>query len=515
MRGCVIGGPAEPPVRIDMALLHPDIGVVLLGLPPRWTPDATGKLLRRLEMAHFGAIFPGHLPVVHRRVQRQNLADLPRMLADGFAGQPPISVPEGDAWTLAVRRALVDAVQLDPTWLQKVRGQPGQAGKPAPQPRRATGKPRPRILPAVAGLALLASGLAALALLPRQGGPVMEAERGGSADAMGLVLTDATDVPPDSGSGSAEGLTWAGQTAGWAGTIPAMDAAEAATPPATPESQTEALAAGPPPQGGMPDTGVGLGAEAGSTAAIPASAPLSAAEPGPEGATSGMAASTPAPAMAPDPEEGKPAEVAARLPGPAVEPQLAPESATAAMGQDEPAFAAGSQPLQQAETAGIAHVATAIRPGIQPGNHGWREPHCRRGAGPGPRPGSSRAASGLGRQRSASQGKRRPAGSGGDAASRRGRHAGRGRWRCGACGGNAAGPARGAGRPRQRRAGIRGSGSHARGGAAAGGHGRGTRIRDGTGRGSAAGPRPWSDGPLGQRPAGHGSRGHAPTGAMA
>ena len=102
----VIGGTGETPVTIDVVLLHPARGVALLETPPHWTPDAPARLRRRLAQARFAAIFPGHLPVVHARLQRAALAGLPQRLAAGFEAQPPLDLAGGDAWMLAVRRAL-------------------------------------------------------------------------------------------------------------------------------------------------------------------------------------------------------------------------------------------------------------------------------------------------------------------------------------------------------------------------------------------------------------------------
>ena len=103
----VIGGAGEAPVTIDVVLLHPARGVALLETPPHWTPDAPARLRRRLAQARFAAIFPGTLPVVHARLQRGALSDLPQLLAKGFAALPPLDLPGGDAWMAAVRRALL------------------------------------------------------------------------------------------------------------------------------------------------------------------------------------------------------------------------------------------------------------------------------------------------------------------------------------------------------------------------------------------------------------------------
>jgi hypothetical protein len=132
LRNCVLGGPADPPAQVDVVLLHPGLGVALLELPPHWTADAPGRLLRRLELARFAAIFPGHLPVAHRQVRRQDLAELPRLLDEAFAAQPPLSLPGGDAWMLAVRRALQEDAVTRPSPTGRPRGEGHAAGKGRP-----------------------------------------------------------------------------------------------------------------------------------------------------------------------------------------------------------------------------------------------------------------------------------------------------------------------------------------------------------------------------------------------
>lgn len=101
-----LGEPGEAPAVIDLVLLHARRGVALLEAPPRWTPDAPQWLRRRLEQARFGAIFPGHLPVLHLQLLRGALAELPQVLAAGFSAAQPLDLPGGDAWIQVVRRAL-------------------------------------------------------------------------------------------------------------------------------------------------------------------------------------------------------------------------------------------------------------------------------------------------------------------------------------------------------------------------------------------------------------------------
>ncbi len=79
---------------LPMVLLHPRHGIAIQGGPP----EAAALVRERLERARFSAIFPGVLPILR--------------LAEGqspeaaFAGQEPVRLPGGDAWSLCARRAL-------------------------------------------------------------------------------------------------------------------------------------------------------------------------------------------------------------------------------------------------------------------------------------------------------------------------------------------------------------------------------------------------------------------------
>ncbi|MFC7688421.1 hypothetical protein ACFQY5_01015 [Paeniroseomonas aquatica] len=192
---------------IDMVLLHPRCGVALLQVAPRWTLDAPARLRQRLDQARFGAIFNGHLPVVHRMVSPQVLPELPRLLAEAFAGQPPLDLPGGDAWMRVVHRALL----ADPT-------------APAAAPARAG---RRRRLPVAAGLGL-AGLLAGLALLTRTGGP----EPRGVLP-VGITAADAAGVS------EAVALPGPAMPAGMVTAAAASEAA-AAPEPAAPPSAAEA-----------------------------------------------------------------------------------------------------------------------------------------------------------------------------------------------------------------------------------------------------------------------------------
>lgn len=99
LRGCRLSGH-----RLPLVLLHPWIGVAIVGGPP----DAPALFRQRLERARFFSIFSGELPIVR-------LASEDEPPEPAFASLPPLSLPGEDAWILAARRALeMEAPQGQP-----------------------------------------------------------------------------------------------------------------------------------------------------------------------------------------------------------------------------------------------------------------------------------------------------------------------------------------------------------------------------------------------------------------
>jgi hypothetical protein len=93
-----LGGAAIP-----LVLLHPRHGVVLAGGPA----DGPALLRQRLAAGRFPAIFQGHLPIARTD---QPPADP----AAALAGEAPLSLPGGEAWVLAVCRALENEAPVGP-----------------------------------------------------------------------------------------------------------------------------------------------------------------------------------------------------------------------------------------------------------------------------------------------------------------------------------------------------------------------------------------------------------------
>jgi hypothetical protein len=132
---CALPGPTIPEI-----LLHPGLGIALLGVVPAAADAAATAVRERLAAARVPAIFPGWLPIL---VTAARPVD-PALLAEGFARLPPLDLAGGDAWVAAAWRALSAQAERRP---------------PAVPMRRPRPRPRRRRWALIAGLGLLA-GLA-------------------------------------------------------------------------------------------------------------------------------------------------------------------------------------------------------------------------------------------------------------------------------------------------------------------------------------------------------------------
>ncbi|MBL6077146.1 hypothetical protein JMJ56_03950 [Belnapia sp. T18] len=110
-RHCDIGGDPGRPVRVDLVLLHPGLGVALLDFGEK-TEGAEQVLRARLEEARFGAIFGGYLPVLHGCLGSDEVPDMAG-IARAFDQVPPLSVSGGSAWISTVARLIVP---VDRAW---------------------------------------------------------------------------------------------------------------------------------------------------------------------------------------------------------------------------------------------------------------------------------------------------------------------------------------------------------------------------------------------------------------
>lgn len=95
----------EAPVRIDMALLHPLLGVALVEFEPAWTPDAAMQLRQALAQARFAASYGGIPPIVHLLARRDDLSSLPAEVMGAFRADWPLAMSSG-AWVEPVRAML-------------------------------------------------------------------------------------------------------------------------------------------------------------------------------------------------------------------------------------------------------------------------------------------------------------------------------------------------------------------------------------------------------------------------
>jgi hypothetical protein len=190
-----LGGAAIP-----LVLLHPRHGVVLAGGPA----DGPALLRQRLAAGRFPAIFHGHLPIA--RTDRP-----PADPAATLQGEAPLSLPGGEAWVLAVCRALENEAPIGP---------PRRLGIRARRRRN-----RRRLAVALGGTAalvlLLGLGLASLPPSPLPSSPLA-----------------ASSIPPRTAGGAAPGET--------AGGLPPPTMAQAAiAPPASPPALAESGGAAP------------------------------------------------------------------------------------------------------------------------------------------------------------------------------------------------------------------------------------------------------------------------------
>jgi len=101
----VYGTPSSPS-QVGFALLHPERGIALLDVAPANTLNATLRLRRALAAARFPLIFAGQPPIVYRQLTLENIPRLNDVVDAAFAGEPPISLHGGHAWTGLARRVL-------------------------------------------------------------------------------------------------------------------------------------------------------------------------------------------------------------------------------------------------------------------------------------------------------------------------------------------------------------------------------------------------------------------------
>lgn len=124
--GALIG---EGPAAGNLVLAHPSLGLAIFQLDPLWSADAVERLEQKLAAAGFRERFPGRLPVIHRRLRREDVPELRSILDEAFSLQPPLTLPDDGAWVTAAH--LILAPGHAPTEPEKATEAPG---KPQEQP---------------------------------------------------------------------------------------------------------------------------------------------------------------------------------------------------------------------------------------------------------------------------------------------------------------------------------------------------------------------------------------------
>jgi hypothetical protein len=126
-RDCTIRGAKGKAACAEMAVLHPALGIALLG-PEGWADGIDDVLRRRLDETRFATVFKGHLPILYGTVGELDAGELGRILVQAFRTQPSLDLSGGDEWVSAVTRLVVPA---DRRWTDNLDGLP-----PVPRLRR-------------------------------------------------------------------------------------------------------------------------------------------------------------------------------------------------------------------------------------------------------------------------------------------------------------------------------------------------------------------------------------------
>lgn len=134
---CDIGGEPGRPVRIDLVLMHPTLGIALVDRKTR-TEHAEDTLRERLEEARFSAIFSGYLPVLHCAIQPDELPSI-AAIERAFGDMKPLSLAGGNGWLPVVASVVMP---IERRWSDNVDGAPNKAAD-APRAGSASTDGRP------------------------------------------------------------------------------------------------------------------------------------------------------------------------------------------------------------------------------------------------------------------------------------------------------------------------------------------------------------------------------------
>ncbi len=134
--------------RVEAALIHPEIGVALLGPEP--CAGAVEALKRAFDAAGFGEAFGGHPAIVYRVLPPPGLP-LGEVLDAAFSLEPPLALSDGTEWATAARAVLTagrtdmatEPEQAEATPARKTEAAPPAAPPPARKTEAAPPAARP------------------------------------------------------------------------------------------------------------------------------------------------------------------------------------------------------------------------------------------------------------------------------------------------------------------------------------------------------------------------------------
>jgi hypothetical protein len=221
-RSCDIGGEPGRPVRIDLVLMHPALGIALIDRKTR-TEGAEDTLRERLEEARFSAIFGGYLPVLHCAIQSDELPAIAE-IERAFGEMEPLSLAGGNAWLPVVASVVMP---VERRWNDNLDGAPNKA-KDAPRVGSAStdGRPRSRAAEVVPLRRVASGGLLGAAETEAEESPVvMRLWRRWALSASALPWKRVGVAVPIGACILGVGVL----AVGWAGSGPAVPAAEAQT----------------------------------------------------------------------------------------------------------------------------------------------------------------------------------------------------------------------------------------------------------------------------------------------
>lgn len=92
--------------HFQYVVIQPAAGVVLLEIDPVWTANASTIFQQHLADTGFSSRFPGHLPLIHRRMRPGDMAMLDMLLAEAFIWLDPISIDSDGGWEEALEALL-------------------------------------------------------------------------------------------------------------------------------------------------------------------------------------------------------------------------------------------------------------------------------------------------------------------------------------------------------------------------------------------------------------------------